>query len=60
MEKAEGGVAGQFQELLESVKNASAVAESGAIQTILADDSCSQKLGILNAVSLSAGDAKTD
>ena len=37
-EKVEGGVGGQFQELLESVKNASAVAESRAIQTILADD----------------------
>ena len=36
--KAEGGVGGQFQELLESVKNASAVTESRAIQTILADD----------------------
>ena len=37
-EKVEGGVGGQFQELLESVKNSSAVAESRAIQTILADD----------------------
>ncbi len=43
MEKAEGGVGGQFQELLESVKNASAVAESRAIQTILADDSWQSK-----------------
>ncbi len=43
MEKAEGGVGGQFQELLESVKNASAVAESRAIQTTLADDSWQSK-----------------
>ena len=41
--KAEGGVGGQFQELLESVKRASAVAESRAIQTILADDSWQSK-----------------
>lgn len=43
MEKAEGGVGGQFQELMEAVKNASAVAESKAIQTILADDSWQSK-----------------
>ena len=43
MEKAEGGVGGQFQELLESIKKASAVAESRAIQTILADDSWQSK-----------------
>ena len=43
MEKAEGGVDGQFKELLESVKKASAVAESRAIQTILADDSWQSK-----------------
>ena len=43
MEKAEGGVGGQFQELMEAVKNASAVAESRAIQTILADDSWQSK-----------------
>ena len=43
MEKAEGGGGGQFQELLEAVKKASAVAESRAIQTILADDSWQSK-----------------
>ena len=43
MEKAECGVGGQFQELMEAVKNASAVAESRAIQTILADDSWQSK-----------------
>ena len=43
MEKAEAGVGGQFQELMEAVKNASAVAESRAIQTILADDSWQSK-----------------
>ena len=43
MEKAEGGVGGQFKELLESVKKASADAESRAIQTILADDSWQSK-----------------
>ena len=43
MEKAEGGVGGQFQELMEAVKNASAVAESRAIQTILSDDSWQSK-----------------
>ena len=48
MEKAEGGVGGQFQELLESVKKASAVAESRAIQTILADDSWQSKAWYLD------------
>jgi hypothetical protein len=43
MEKAEGGVGGQFQELMEAVQNASAVAESRAIQTILADNSWQSK-----------------
>ena len=43
MEKAECGVGGQFQELMEAVKNASAVAESRAIKTILADDSWQSK-----------------
>ena len=43
MEKAEAGVVGQFQELMEAVKNASAVAESRAIHTILADDSWQSK-----------------
>jgi len=43
MEKTEGGVGGQFKELLESVKKASADAESRAIQTILADDSWQSK-----------------
>ena len=47
MEKAEGGVGGQFQELMEAVKNASAVAESRAIQTILADDSWQSKAWFL-------------
>ena len=43
MEKAECGVGGEFQELMEAVKNASAVSESRAIQTILADDSWQSK-----------------
>ena len=43
MENAEGGVGEQFQELMEAVKNASAVAESRAILTILADDSWQSK-----------------
>ena len=47
MEKAEAGVGGQFQELMEAVKNASAVAESRAIQTILADDSWQSKAWFL-------------
>ena len=47
MEKAEGGVSGQFQVLMEAVKNASAVAESRAIQTILADDSWQSKARFL-------------
>ena len=47
MEKAEGGVGGQFQELMVAVKNASAVAESRTIQTILADDSWQSKAWFL-------------
>ena len=47
MEKAEGGVGGQFQELMEAVINARAVAESRAIQRILADDSWQSKAWFL-------------